>query len=153
VTVAEGQVASAEADLSERQRQLSKTHNALRLLTGSDFVHNKAISDRFSDSALPPQIPAGLPSDLLSLRPDILQAEQNLIAANADIGSARAAFFPRISLTTSVGYSSLAEQSVWWQSTCMVIRTANDTTNLSTWTSAFGIKAGRDTKIISHCRL
>jgi multidrug efflux system outer membrane protein len=106
VTVAEGQVASAEADLSERQRQLSKTHNALRLLTGSDFVLNKALTDSFSDHALPPQIPAGLPSDLLTLRPDILQAEQNLVAANADIGSARAAFFPRISLTTSVGYSS-----------------------------------------------
>lgn len=106
VSAAEGQVANAEADLSERQRQLSKTHNELRLLTGSDFVLNAAKADKHDDHTYLPQIPTGLPSDLLALRPDILQAEQNLIAANADIGSARAAFFPRISLTTSLGYGS-----------------------------------------------
>jgi outer membrane protein TolC len=58
-------------------------------------------------------LPAGLPSDLMTRRPDILQAENNLRAANADIGAARAAFFPRLSLTASSGYSSQEMRSLF----------------------------------------
>jgi len=53
--------------------------------------------------ALPPELPAGLPSSLVERRPDIREAEQNLIAANADIGVAKAMFFPQVSLTGSGG--------------------------------------------------
>jgi multidrug efflux system outer membrane protein len=64
------------------------------------------------------EVPAGLPSDLLTRRPDIRQAEQQLIAANANIGAARAAFFPRITLTAaygtaSTGLTNLFENGFW----------------------------------------
>jgi multidrug efflux system outer membrane protein len=76
--------------------------NALTLLVGQPlpdtlFAVSSATTSPFQD------VPAGLPSDLLIRRPDIRQAEQQLIAANANIGAARAAFFPRITLTGSLG--------------------------------------------------
>lgn len=104
-----GQVARAQADLEARTREQQRAHNALVLLVGADLG---AVS-------LPPplpleqqpvltRLPAGLPSALLVDRPDIRQAEQNLRAANADIGAARAAFLPRVSLTASAGFASPA---------------------------------------------
>jgi multidrug efflux system outer membrane protein len=56
-----------------------------------------------NDQFLPPDVPSGLPSDLLERRPDLREAEQNLVAANADVGVANADFFPRISLTEAFG--------------------------------------------------
>ncbi|WP_111640006.1 efflux transporter outer membrane subunit [Marinomonas shanghaiensis] len=106
VAQAEGQVASAEATLIANQRSLSQAKNLLRLLVGADIPTNLPASDLFSDQAVTNSLSPGLPSDLLLHRPDILQAEQNLIAANEDIGVARAAYFPRISLTSSIGYAS-----------------------------------------------
>ena len=108
VAQAEGQVATAEADLEARARALAQARNALRLLLGAEIPARPTEAPSLAAQPVVTQIPAGLPSELLFRRPDIEQAEQALIAANADIGAARAAFFPRLSLTTSLGYASPA---------------------------------------------
>jgi multidrug efflux system outer membrane protein len=87
---------------------IAQDRNALVLLVGAP-VPNELAPTRLSDtvSAIA-DLPPGLPSDLLQRRPDILQAEHELKAANFNIGAARAAFFPRITLTGSAGSSSAA---------------------------------------------
>jgi multidrug efflux system outer membrane protein len=95
---ATGQIASIE-------RAQGQTENALSLLLGrnpGDIARGKALEDLKA----PPEVPAGLPSSLLERRPDIRQAEQLLIAANAQIGVARAAYFPQVSLTGLLGAQS-----------------------------------------------
>lgn len=106
IAQAEGQVATAEADLEGRSRALARAGNALVLLVGAELPQDLPPPMPLDDSAVRTRLPAGTPSDLLTRRPDIRRAEQALTAANADIGAARAAFFPRLSLTTSVGYAS-----------------------------------------------
>ena len=106
IAQAQGQVATAAADVEERRRGLARASNALRLLTGTDVPGKLPTGLPHPSQQVVVQLPEGLPSDLLYRRPDIQQAEQALVAANADIGAARAAFFPRLSLTTSLGYTS-----------------------------------------------
>lgn len=106
VAQAEGQVALAEADLEARRRALAQADNALQLLVGSDLPGDLPAALPLERQSVIAQLPAGLPADLLLNRPDLRQAEQLLVAANADIGAARAAFFPQISLTASFGYAS-----------------------------------------------
>ena len=106
VAQAEGQVASAEADREARTRAVAQAHNALQLLVGSELPENLPAPLGLEAQPVVTQPPEGLPSELLIRRPDIQQAERNLVAANADIGAARAAFFPRLSLTASLGYAS-----------------------------------------------
>lgn len=106
VAQAQGQVAAAEADLQARRRALAQAGNALELLVGTTAPTGAADAVALETQALPTALPAGLPSDLLTRRPDILQAEQALVASNADIGAARAAFFPQVSLTASLGFAS-----------------------------------------------
>lgn len=113
VAQAEGQVASAEADLEGRQRDLKMARNALALLLGTAVPADLPEGMRLESQPVLTALPAGLPSDLLLRRPDILQAEQNLRAANADIGAARAAFFPRLALTATLGYASPALGSLF----------------------------------------
>ncbi len=104
---AEQEVARAQAVIPDLERQTGQKENQLSLLIG----RNPATIVRgasFQDHPLSPDVPAGLPSALLERRPDILEAEQRLVAANADIGVAQAALFPAISLTGNFGAQSLA---------------------------------------------
>ncbi|MCG8708289.1 efflux transporter outer membrane subunit [Brenneria sp. 4F2] len=104
---AETSVRSAEAQVAQYRRQVRLDANALRLLLGAELPANLLDNARLNGDWRFPATPAGLPSDLLTRRPDIIAAEHTLKAANADIGAARAAFFPSISLTASGGsYSS-----------------------------------------------
>ncbi|MDD3481359.1 efflux transporter outer membrane subunit [Azovibrio restrictus] len=103
VAQAEGQVATAEADLESRRRALAQARHGLALLTGTPQPPELPPPLALDARPVLTQLPAGLPSSLLLQRPDLLQAEQSLLAANADIGAARAAFFPRLLLTLSVG--------------------------------------------------
>ncbi|MDP2639321.1 MAG: efflux transporter outer membrane subunit [Betaproteobacteria bacterium] len=96
--------ADASVQLNELQRQRALAEHQLGALTGQ-LELTLAPGERL-DLPLPPLPPAGLPSTLLQRRPDILQAEQQLIAANAQIGIAKAAMFPTISLTSYLGSES-----------------------------------------------
>ena len=106
VAQAAGQVATAETDMHARQRALQLARNHLELLLGTALPADLAPGAAPAEPPVLTTLPAGVPSDLLTRRPDIMQAEQTLTSANADIGAARAAFFPRIALTASAGYSS-----------------------------------------------
>ena len=108
VAQAEGQAASAEADVQARERLRQLARNQLELLLGAPVPDGLPAGLALDAQPVLTQLPAGVPSDLLLRRPDILQAEQSLVAANADIGAARAAFFPRLSLTASLGFASPA---------------------------------------------
>ncbi|HEX3987666.1 MAG TPA: efflux transporter outer membrane subunit [Acidobacteriaceae bacterium] len=93
---------TASSQIPQLEQQIQQQENALRLLLGE----NPGSIARSGDDALapPPQeLPVGLPSRLLERRPDILEAEQQLIAANAQIGVARAEFFPQLSISASGG--------------------------------------------------
>ncbi|MES2153204.1 MAG: efflux transporter outer membrane subunit [Pseudomonadota bacterium] len=96
-------VDSARVVLAQQQRQRAQDINLLTLLVGQGLP--AAPGGALADSALAELAP-GLPSELLTVRPDVRAAEQALIAANANIGAARAAFFPRITLTGSAGSAS-----------------------------------------------
>jgi multidrug efflux system outer membrane protein len=103
---AEQEVARAEAVIPDLERQLGQKENQLSILIGRNPTTIGRDSS-LQDQILLPEVPAGLPSALLERRPDILEAEQQLVAANAQIGVAKAAFFPQISLTGNYGAQSL----------------------------------------------
>lgn len=95
----------AKADLAGLQRQYSAARNFLRALVGTEPADLPA-GKPLTEQAIPLDQQADLPSQVLVHRPDVLAAEQRLLAANANIGAARAAFFPRIALTGSAGTAS-----------------------------------------------
>jgi multidrug efflux system outer membrane protein len=98
----------AQAQLAELERTTDQSRNALVVLVGGAIAEALPAGRSIADQNLFTSIDAGLPSGLLINRPDIRQAEQALRGANANIGAARAAFFPSISLTGSYGYESPA---------------------------------------------
>jgi multidrug efflux system outer membrane protein len=102
---AEISVDTARANLAQYTRQVAQDQNALVVLLGMPLPADLPPGGGLDDQPLA-GLPAGLPSDLLVRRPDILAAEHNLRAANASIGAARAAFFPSITLTGSYGTAS-----------------------------------------------
>ncbi|WP_158941129.1 efflux transporter outer membrane subunit [Burkholderia sp. S171] len=103
VRQSEGIQQQAAANLQSQLRLRAQAENALVLLVGEPLPADLPPGLPLDSQNLLTDIPAGLPSDLLTRRPDIVSAEHSLLAANANIGAARAAFFPKISLTGSFG--------------------------------------------------
>ena len=99
-------VTQAQTQLAELHRSTGQLRNQLTILVGGPIAGPLPAGRSIEDPGQFGELDAGLPSALLTHRPDILQAEQQLRAADADIGAARADFFPRIALTGSYGYAS-----------------------------------------------
>lgn len=112
VKQAEQLVDTADVTISLLQQQIEQTENQITLLLGENPA-GIARKNAFDESALPPEVPVGIPSTLLERRPDIRAAEQNLIAANADIGVAKAAYFPQLSLSGILGGQSTQLSSLF----------------------------------------
>jgi len=107
VRQAEQLVYTATSQIADQERRIEQQENLLSILMGN----NPAAIPRgieLTEQPHAPVVPAGLPSALLERRPDIRQAEQQMIAANAQIGVARAAYFPQITLTAAPGFQSNA---------------------------------------------
>ena len=96
----------AKVALAQGMRQRAQDENALVLLLGQPLPPDLPPGLPITSQGLLPDLPAGIPSEILTRRPDIRQAEQQLLANNANMGVARAAFFPRITLTGSAGVVS-----------------------------------------------
>ena len=109
---ARGQIESTRAEIAKREGELAQANNALQLVLGT--YRALPSENGASDSALTPvKLPPNLSSDILLQRPDIMEAEYQLKAADANIGAARAAFFPSISLTSGLSTSSTALSSLF----------------------------------------
>ena len=106
LSLARTQVETARAETARYAGLVAQDRNALNLLVGA-ALERELLPEAFDESVtgLGP-LPAGLPSEVLLRRPDVLAAEHQLLAANANIGAARAAFFPKITLTGAVGTTS-----------------------------------------------
>jgi multidrug efflux system outer membrane protein len=95
---------TANAQIPDLERQIAQQEDAISILLGN-YPQDIARGIPLVQQILPPEVPAGVPSAIIERRPDIREAEQNLIAANANIGVAKAQFFPQISLTGAGGGS------------------------------------------------
>lgn len=100
-------VYTAATEIPDLERQIAQEENAISILLGSN-PGDVPRGLKLTEQPHAPEVPVGLPSALLERRADIREAEENLVAANAQIGVARAAYFPQISLTGTAGYESAA---------------------------------------------
>jgi multidrug efflux system outer membrane protein len=119
VREAEQLVYSANGQIVDLQRQIEQEENFISVLLGRNpgpIPRGRALVDQ----PHAPEVPAGLPSDLLTRRPDIQQAEQQIVSANARIGVARAAYFPSITLTATGGVASAALATLFTNGTWAV---------------------------------
>lgn len=105
-------VYTAATEVPDLERQIAQQENAISILLGNK-PGDVPRGLKLTEEPHAPEVPSGLPSALLERRPDVRQAEANLIAANAQIGVARAAYFPQVSLTGSAGYESPALTSLF----------------------------------------
>jgi multidrug efflux system outer membrane protein len=106
VSQAETLIEAARSDVATAAALVEQDKNALRLAVGADVPTDLLPAGGLVTAQILRDLPAGLPSDVLTRRPDVLAAEHQLAGANANIGAARAAFFPSISLTASTGVAS-----------------------------------------------
>jgi multidrug efflux system outer membrane protein len=113
VRQAEQLVYTAAADIADVQRRIGQQEDMLSVLLGNNPGPIEPRGKELIDQPHAPTVPAGLPSSLLERRPDIRQAEELLVAANARIGVARAAYFPDISLTAQPGFLSSSLTSLF----------------------------------------
>jgi multidrug efflux system outer membrane protein len=104
---AETTVDTAKASVAQYTRQVAQDENALTLVVGAPIPDDLPPGGDLATESIMADLPAGVPSSLLTQRPDIMAAEHTLLAENAQIGAARAAFFPSISLTGSGGVESV----------------------------------------------
>ncbi|MGN6057234.1 MAG: efflux transporter outer membrane subunit [Sphingomicrobium sp.] len=110
---AEEILSQAQANLAQQRTAVAQDVNALQLLVGAPIARTLLPTSINQAAATVAQVPAGLSSDVLLRRPDVLQSEFQLRAANANIGAARAALFPRITLTGLLGFASSALTSLF----------------------------------------
>jgi NodT family efflux transporter outer membrane factor (OMF) lipoprotein len=109
---AEQLVSSAAQTIPALEQQIEQTENQISLLVGTNPA-SVVRGRKFIEQEMPPDVPAGMPSSLLERRPDIRAAEQALIAANANIGVAKAAYFPQLSLSGLLGGQSTQLSSLF----------------------------------------
>ncbi|MBA4117544.1 MAG: multidrug transporter [Candidatus Puniceispirillum sp.] len=110
---ARGDIENARSTVAQITTQLAQSVNALSLLVGKPLKESDLGSEDLDDHLVQEVLPVNLPSKVLLARPDVMQAEHTLRAAGANIGAARAAFFPTISLTGTAGFSSAELSSLF----------------------------------------
>jgi len=113
LNAAQTQLQTARTDEAGYEQQLAQADDALVFLLGCPLPKKLAAARPFDPHICLSDIPAGLPSDLLQRRPDVLEAEHQLKAANANIGAARAVFFPTVTLTANAGTASTTLQGLF----------------------------------------